>query len=470
MVMMGTPFHDVTTSEATDRIAIIIKRRAPSYLVSANLDCVSQAAEDVELQRILIEAELVLCDSAPLVWTSRLTGRPLRGRVAPLDLFSQMASRAATDGWRIFLLGDAEASVEMAHKNLISRFPGITIAGTYSTASVPLHQLKHAEIVAQIKEARPDILIVAFGCPKQEKWIHSHYRQIGVPCSIGIGNSFDFLDEPPHPAQDCGSAFGLGRLFRLWQGPAHLLGSYLKDFHFLIRQALKERKAIHGYRPANDIAEGGFSGNSDNVEMLFWHGDMTDGALRLLSSPTYTKPFIIDMSQVSLIDSRGIGHVLRTLRKAWAQGLTGCLAAPSEKVRSVFALTRLDRVLPTASSLAGAHAMIKREQGGAFLRPVVDASDESMLLLLPHRLINDNAQSCATSAVTEWEKRPNLRILRLDLAATTFIDSAGLGFLIRCQRMIAERPTASMELLHIPPNVRNVLKVSKLDKLLRLPD
>ena len=470
IVMLGTPFHDVTMEESFEWIARIIKRRAPAYLVTADLDFAIEAAGDVELQRILIEADLVLCDDIPLVWASRLTGHPLRERVAGPVLVPRMAERAAREGWRLFFLGGDPATAEMATTNLKTQFPGLVIAGAYSPPSVPLHEYNHADIAARIKAAKPDILLVAFGHPMQEKWIHAHYRELGVPCSIGIGATIDLLADKPPCAPSWIGRLGLGRTYRMLQKPGQLVTRYAKDSRFLIGQMLRERKAIRSNPVASGIADTGFAGSADNVEVLFWKDTIVTGTIGQLSRPTNTKPFIIDMSMVTMIDSGGLGHVLRTLRRAWALGVTGCLAAPSEKALSVFATARLDRVLPMANSMGGAHAMIKREQGGALLRPVVDAEEESMLLLLPQRIINDNAQNCATSAVSEWEKRPNLRILRLDLASTTFIDSSGLGFLIRCQRMVAERPYARMELLHIPPNVRNILKVSKLDKLLHLPD
>lgn len=466
IVMLGMPFHDVTMDETLDRIARSINRRTPTFLVTANLDFATQAAGDVELQRILIEADLVLCDGTPLVWTSRLTGHPLRERVAGSDLVPRLAARAAVEGWRLFLLGGDPAAVGSAAENLTARFPGLIIAGAYSPPFAPLHEFNHADIAARIKEARPDILLVAFGCPKQEKWIYSHYRELGVPCSIGVGATIDFLAGKVRRAPDWIARLGLEWVFRMLQEPGRLVGRYWKDLRFLIRQVLRERKAILSRPPESGSADTGFAADSGNVEVLFWKGAILAGTLDQLSPPTYTKPFIIDMSTVSMIDSSGLGHVLRTLRRGWAQGITGCLAAPSEKVASVFALTRLDRVLPVADSMAGAQSMIKREQAGALLRPVVDAMEASMLLLLPQRIMNDNVRDCTASAVMEWGKRPNLLILRLDLASTTFIDSSGLGFLIRCHRMVSERPDARLELLHLPPNVRNVIKVARLELLL----
>ena len=467
IVMLGTPFHDVTMDETLERIDLIIKRRVPSYVITADLDFATRASSDVELQRILIEAELVLCDSTRLVWTSRLTGHPLRECVSGPELVQGLVERSATEGWRIFLLGDDPDSVDAAGKNLMSRYPGLIVADTLALPSAPLHEFDHAGIAKKIGEAKPDILLVAFGCPKQEQWIHSHYREIGVPCTIGVGITFALLagkaQRSPHEVERLEPEW----IYRVLWEPGRAIARYSKEIRFLIAQVMQERKAIHGNPPESDD-DAAPAGSADNVEILFWKGTMLAGTLGQLTAPTYSKPFIIDMSMVSIIDSSGLGYVLRTLRRAWAIGTTGCLAAPSEKVLSVFEMTRLDRVLPVAKNMGNAHEMIKREQAGAFLRPVVSAEEASMLLMLPQRIINDNAQSCATSAVTEWEKRPKLRVLRLDLASTSFIDSSGLGFLIRCQRMVADRPNARMELLHVPENVHNVLKVSKLDKLLCL--
>lgn len=468
IVMLGTPFHDVTMDETIDWIARMVERRTPSYLVTANLDFATQAACDVELQRILIEAELVLCDGTPLVWTSRLTGRPLRERVAGSDLVPRLAERAARDGWRIYLLGGEPRSVEEAGRNLSARYPGLVIAGAYSPPFAALHEFDHADIAARIAEAKPDILLVAFGCPKQEKWIYAHYRELGVPCSIGVGATIDFLAGKVRRAPAWIGTLGLEWVYRLAQEPKRLLGRYAKDLLFLFRQILRERKAI--LRPAPEAletpAQRSEAVGEDEVEVIFWKGPVTAATVAHLGMPTYKKPFIIDLSLVTLVDSRGLGHLLRTLRQAWASGGVGCYCSPSDKVRSVLELTRLDRVIPVVKGMADARNLIVREREGAFLRPVLDPAERSMLLVLPQRLMNDNASDCAASVVREWEARPALRLLRLDLGATKLMDSSGLGFLLRCQRLVGEREGGRLQLLNLSANVRNVIAVARLEKLL----
>lgn len=468
IVMLGTPFHDVTMDETIEWIARMIARRTPSYLVTANLDFATQAARDVELQRILIEAELVLCDGTPLVWTSRLTGRPLRERVAGSDLVPRLAERAAAEGWRIYLLGGEPSSVGVAAKNLEASYPGLIIAGAYSPPFAALHEFDHADLAARITAAKPDVLLVAFGCPKQEKWIYAHYRELGVPCSIGVGATIDFLAGKVRRAPAWVGAIGLEWLYRMAQEPKRLLGRYAKDIVFLVRQVLRERKAI--LRPAGGAEETPSRGTSavsdDEIEVLFWKGPVTAATVGHLGLPGYKKPFIIDLSLVTLVDSRGLGHLLRTLRQAWATGGVGCYCSPSDKVRSVLELTRLDRVIPVVRGMADARDLIAREKDGAFLRPVVDAAENSMLLVLPPRLMNDNAAACSAAVAREWAGRPALRLLRLDLGATKLMDSSGLGFLLRCQRLVTEREGGRLQLSNLSPNVRNVIAVARLEKLL----
>jgi exopolysaccharide biosynthesis WecB/TagA/CpsF family protein/anti-anti-sigma factor len=469
--MLGTPFHDVTMDETLDAIARMIQRRAPSYIVTANLDFATQAASDVELQRILIEAELVLCDGTPLVWTSRLTGHPLRERVAGSDLVPRIAERGAREGWRIFLLGGDPKSLEGAAKNLAERYPGLTIAGTYSPPFAALHEFDHADIAARVQAAKPDVLLVAFGCPKQEKWIYAHYRSVGVPCSIGVGATIDFLAGKVQRAPGWLGKLGLEWVFRMAQEPGRLVGRYSKDLVFLFRQILRERNAILRTVESTETPKTQRGDRSDSdAEVMFWKGPVVAGTIDRLGAPSLTRPFIIDLSMVTMLDSSGMGHLLRTLRKGWAAGMVGCYSSPSEKVTSVLQLTRLDRVLPIARGMSEAYDLLEKERVGAVLRPVVDSSEGSLLLVLPQRVMNDNASECAAAVQKEWSERPALRTLRLDLGATQLMDSSGLGFILRCHRMVAEREGGRMELLNTSANVRNVFKVARLEKLLGLAD
>src|SRR5437870_2602246 len=114
IAILGVPFDNLTKTQAIQAIEQMIASREPHYLVTANVDFVVQAAEDVELRRILFDAHLVLCDGTPLVWASRLLGNPLPERVAGSDLVPLLIEVAAEKGFRLFFLGATPASADQA--------------------------------------------------------------------------------------------------------------------------------------------------------------------------------------------------------------------------------------------------------------------------------------------------------------------------------------------------------------------
>ena len=450
-------------------IGHLIARKQPSYLVTANLDFAAQASTDAELQRILVEAELVLCDGTPLLWASRLTSHPLRERVAGSDLIPKLAERAATEGWRLFLLGGEESSLKAAAENLRQKDPGLMIVGTYSPPFAPLHELNHAEIAERIKAAAPDILLVAFGCPKQEKWIYQHYRDIGVPCCIGVGATIDFLAGKVHRAPPWVAAFGLEWIFRLAQEPRRLAGRYLKDAIFLITQLIRERegaiKAALSSRSASLQHEIG----ANDVEILHWNGPLVVGTVDRFSKPSYNSPFIIDISNITLIDSRGLGHLLQTLRNAWKSGVVGCYASPTKKVRSIMEMTRLERVIPIAPDKESALKLLNREQLGNTPPPVIDLEKHSLLLVMPQHVTSETTKECQDELSRAWSQHPNLLTLQLDFGGTLLMDSTGLGFVIHCRQLVSERQGGQLKLLRLTPNVLNAIRTARMESLLGIP-
>lgn len=453
--------------ETLEWIDRLIAQRRPAYLVTANLDFAAQASEDVELQRILVEAELVLCDGTPLVWASRLTGKPLRERVAGSDLVPRLAEHAEKMGYRIFLLGGEISSLEGAAKNLQARYPGLPSVGYFSPPFAPLHEFDNQQILQEIQKARPDILLVAFGCPKQEKWIYMHYRKLGVPCCIGVGATIDFLAGKVSRAPAWVAKTGLEWIYRMVQEPRRLAGRYLKDVFFLLRQSFRESRAIAaGVGGAPPDLQPGPAGPADGLEILHWNGALTAGHVDEFAMPSLNKSFVIDLSRVTKVDSRGLGVMLRLVRKAWAGDVAGCFIAPSHAVRLVVEVTRLDRILPMVASLEEAKLHIARDVAAVRLRPVAEEGSGVLLFTLPPRISAEVAETFGQAIRTEWESRSALREMALDFGETNFIDSSGLGFLIRCHRMVGQRDGSRLRLVNLRENVLNVIKVAKLEGLL----
>jgi len=466
IVLLGIPFHDLTMSETLNWIGHLIEEGEPSYIVTANLDFAAQASTDAELHRIFVEAELVLCDGTPLLWASKLTSHPLRERVAGSDLIPKLAARAASSGWRLFLLGGDPISLKTAGENLRRDNPGLIIADSYSPPFAPLHELDNAGITERIKAAAPDILLVAFGCPKQEKWIYHHYRDLGVPCSIGVGATVDFLAGKVRRAPPWIAGLGLEWVFRLVQEPQRLASRYYKDIIFLFTQLLKERKGalISVIQGKSDSTKSVIY--ADEVEVIHWSGPLIVGTVGQLKLPSFDNPFIVDISKVTLLDSRGLGHLLQTLRRAWKNGQVGCYASPSNKVRSILEMTRLDRVIPTAHNMDTALKILNRELQGNTHPPVLDEDRSSMLLQMPQHTSAETTADCQSELLKEWHNHPGLRTLQLDFGNTQRIDSAGLGFVVRCHHLVQKRAEGKLHLLRVPPTVLDAIKAAHLETLL----
>jgi len=466
VVILGVPFHDLTLDETVDEIARLVARRDPCYLATANLDFAAQASQDVELQRILLEAELVLCDGKPLVWASRQVGSPLRARVAGSDLVPRLAAEAVQRNWSLFFLGGEPDSLALAMTRLQAQHPGLKVAG-YSPPFAPLLEMEHDTIAARIKAARPDILLVAFGCPKQEKWIYMNFRRLGVPVSIGVGATVDFLAGKFRRAPGWMQAIGAEWVFRLLQEPRRLFTRYWFDLVFFVRAMQAERRARRAQGTPPAAAPYVPVPQSGAVTTLRWPATVDAGAIQagLVPAPRGSGPgeiLALDLSGVGFIDSSGLGLIVRGFRQLHQRGGGLVLVRPSAAVRQLLATVRLDRVIPTVEDAGDARLALG-------LRPAADAgaggSPDTLVLALTGDLTASSVPSTSRWLEESWAAKPAGRTLRLDLRAVNFADSSGLGLLVRAHRLVQARPGSRLVLSGVNANVRNVIGLARLDRL-----
>ncbi|HWW01810.1 MAG TPA: WecB/TagA/CpsF family glycosyltransferase [Candidatus Acidoferrum sp.] len=229
--LLGVVFDPVTFAGALERIDAMVASRQPHYIATANVDFLLRARCDPELRRILLDAHLVLCDGTPLVWASRLLGQPLPERVAGSDLVPELLRLAAKNNYRLFFLGATPEAGMQAIANVRARFPNLELSH-YSPPFRPLPEMNHHEIREKIRAARPDLLFVAFGCPKAEKWMAMNYRSLGVPVLMGVGGTIDFLAGRVKRAPRWMRRAGLEWVFRLSQEPRRLFRRYAADLWF----------------------------------------------------------------------------------------------------------------------------------------------------------------------------------------------------------------------------------------------
>ena len=239
---MNTEIDNLTMQEALETIDALIEENKNAYVVTPNVDHIVQLETNKELQDVYANASLILTDGKPLLWIAKWYGTPIKEKISGSDLFPLLCDMAAKKGYSMFFLGAAEGVVAKAADNLMNKYKGLQVIGTYSPPyGFENDSSEMNKIDAMIKKARPDILIVGLGCPKQEKFIYNNYKKLGVPISLGLGASFDFEAGNIKRAPKWMANHGLEWLFRITQDPKRLMKRYLINDMKIFKLAVKYR-------------------------------------------------------------------------------------------------------------------------------------------------------------------------------------------------------------------------------------
>ena len=188
--ILGVDVDAVTMAEAVDVVRRAMDTRAGVMVATANAEMLMRATHDDELRHILNASALVVPDGAGTVWAARHLGHAMPERVAGYDLAQELLRCAPAEGRRVYFFGSAPGVAEKAKAKAEQLYPGIEIVGVRNGFFSPAD---NAAIIAEIRAARPDLLLVALGVPKQEKWIAAHLAELDVPVAIGVGGTLDVM-------------------------------------------------------------------------------------------------------------------------------------------------------------------------------------------------------------------------------------------------------------------------------------
>ncbi len=241
--LMGIPIDALSMEQTLERVAEIIAAGEPVQHMAINAGKVVSSAGDAELLRVIRGCGLISADGAGVVYAARFLGQPLPERVAGVDMFTTLMDRAASRGWRPYLLGAKREVVEAVVRHFTSRHPELEIAGYrdgyFGDEDEPA-------IAAAIRASRADMLFVAISSPKKEKFLGRWMPELGVPFCMGVGGSFDVVagvaKRAPGPVQD----IGLEWAWRLAQEPRRMWRRYLVGNTRFVAKVLRAR--LLGYR------------------------------------------------------------------------------------------------------------------------------------------------------------------------------------------------------------------------------
>jgi N-acetylglucosaminyldiphosphoundecaprenol N-acetyl-beta-D-mannosaminyltransferase len=228
MTIGRLPVDAVTFTQAIDVIDALISRGQGGTVFTPNVDHVVQAEENERFRDAYQAAALSLVDGMPVLWASRLMGKPLPEKVSGSDLVMPLLERAAARGWRVFFLGGLPGSAEGARDLLVERIPGLHVVGVASPRiDVDSPSATHSAIVDVLREARPDLVLVALGAPKQELFSHAIAERLRPAVFVGVGGTLDFIAGKVRRAPPWMSENGLEWLYRLMQEPQRMWRRYL---------------------------------------------------------------------------------------------------------------------------------------------------------------------------------------------------------------------------------------------------
>ncbi len=215
--ILGVPVHAVTMEQTVLLARQLMGRPGLRQIATVNPEFVMKARQDSQFLAVLEEAALCIPDGIGLLYAARWLGHPLPERVPGSELVYRLAQEAAQEGWRLFLLGAAPGVAEEAASVFQGRCPTLTIAGTYAGSP---DSAEDEEIVARINESRANLLFVAYGAPKQDKWIARNRDKLtSVRLAIGVGGSLDFVSGRAQRAPRWVQRIGLEWLHRLIKEP-----------------------------------------------------------------------------------------------------------------------------------------------------------------------------------------------------------------------------------------------------------
>ncbi|AAM25322.1 N-acetylglucosaminyldiphosphoundecaprenol N-acetyl-beta-D-mannosaminyltransferase [Caldanaerobacter subterraneus subsp. tengcongensis MB4] len=216
LYIFGVPIHRVTMIEAVEILKGYLKEDRIHIVATPNAEIIMMAQKDEEYKKILNETDLNVPDGSGVVFASRVFNKPLKERVAGFDLMMEFVKWASHKDVSIYLLGAKPEVVEKAQSNLKNLYPSLKIVGFHHGY---FNEKEEENIIEDINKRAAQVLFVALGAPKQEKWIYKNKEKLKVKIAMGVGGSFDVIAGKAKRAPEIYRKLGLEWLYRLIQEP-----------------------------------------------------------------------------------------------------------------------------------------------------------------------------------------------------------------------------------------------------------
>ncbi len=212
--ILGAKIDALTMEEAGDRAMSFFESEGRKVIYTPNSEIILYASRNPEFMDKLNEADLMIADGIGVVYGARIVKNPLPERVAGFDMLKSIFPKMAEKGLSLYLLGAKPGIAEKAGENIKKDYPGIVIAGVHDG-----YFKDDSEVIKDINEKKPDLLLVCLGFPKQENWIYDNKNKLDVKAMIGAGGSLDVFSGETERAPEFYCKHGIEWLYRLKKEP-----------------------------------------------------------------------------------------------------------------------------------------------------------------------------------------------------------------------------------------------------------
>jgi len=223
--VFGIKMLNMTMPEAIDIIDGRISQRIKSQIWFVNADCLNKTFQDEEYRSILRNGEIIFPDGLGVNLAGKMLGTPLRGNVNGTDMFPFLCELCRQNSYSMYLLGAGVGVAEAMKVAVLAKYPGLKINGVHD--GFFNWEKEGTQVIDEINNCKPDMLLVAFGAPLQEKFISRYGNQIDASVMMGVGGLFDFYSGRIPRAPQWMRDIGMEWTFRLLQEPQRMWKRYI---------------------------------------------------------------------------------------------------------------------------------------------------------------------------------------------------------------------------------------------------
>lgn len=215
--VLGIGFDNLKRNEAVEKSYSLMQERVGSYIVTPNPEIVMRSRENEQFKNAVNSASLVVADGIGIIYGAKILKRPLKEKIPGIELVQDLFAKMAVENKSVYLFGARPGVAEKAAERLQQQYSGLAVCGWHDG-----YFADDADIIQDINNLQPDLLLVCLGAPMQEMWMHENSGTVKAGLMIGAGGSLDVFSGEVERAPTAWQRLGLEWLHRLLKNPSRI--------------------------------------------------------------------------------------------------------------------------------------------------------------------------------------------------------------------------------------------------------